>query len=211
VVAKYEQDLSRELDAPISTTAVELDSRVATVRGGEAAIGNLIADAMRISSRADAAVTNGGGIRGGRIYAPGSSITRRDIIAEMPFANRAVTIAISGAGLKRALENGLARWPNPSGRFPQVSGLAIVADASRPRGARIVSLKIDNAPIEDDRIYRVATNDFLARGGDDYVTFRDASQLLPIGDSPLIANQVIDYVQDLGTVRTAIEGRVIVK
>jgi 5'-nucleotidase/UDP-sugar diphosphatase len=56
VVAKYEQDLSRELDAPIGTTAVELDSRVATVRGGEAAIGNLIADAMRISSRADAAV-----------------------------------------------------------------------------------------------------------------------------------------------------------
>jgi 5'-nucleotidase/UDP-sugar diphosphatase len=89
--------------------------------------------------------------------------------------------------------------------------IAIVADASRPRGARIVSLKIDNAPIEDDRIYRVATNDFLARGGDDYVTFRDTSQLLPIGDSPLIANQVIDYVQDLGTVRTAIEGRVIVK
>jgi 5'-nucleotidase / UDP-sugar diphosphatase len=211
VVAKYEQDLSRELDTPIGITAVELDSRVATVRGGEAAIGNLIADAMRISSRADAAVTNGGGIRGGRIYAPGSSITRRDIVAEMPFANRAVTIAISGAGLKRALENGLARWPNPSGRFPQVSGLAIVADASRPRGARIVSLKIDNAPIEDDRIYRVATNDFLARGGDDYVTFRDTSQLLPIGDSPLIANQVIDYVQDLGTVRTAIEGRVIVK
>ena len=211
VVAKYEQELSRELDAPIGITAVELDSRVATVRGGEAAIGNLIADAMRRSSRSDAAVTNGGGIRGGKIYAAGKSITRRDIIAEMPFSNRVVTIAISGAGLRRALENGLALWPNPGGRFPQVSGLAIVADASRPRGERIVSLKIDNAPIEDERIYRVATNDFLARGGDDYVTFRDASQLLPISDSPLIANEVIDYVKDLGTVRTAIEGRIIVK
>ena len=211
VVAKYEQHLSRELDVPIGTTAVELDSRAATVRGGEAAIGNLIADAMRISSRADAAVTNGGGIRGGKIYAPGSSITRRDIIAEMPFSNRVVTIEISGAGLKRALENGLALWPNPTGRFPQVSGLAIVADASRPRGERIVSLKIDNAPIEDDKLYRVATNDFLARGGDGYVTFRDASEVLPIGDSPLIANEIIDYVKDLGTVRTAIEGRIIVK
>jgi 2',3'-cyclic-nucleotide 2'-phosphodiesterase (5'-nucleotidase family) len=211
VVASYEQDLSRELDAPIGTTAVELDSRVATVRGGEAAIGNLIADAMRASSRADAAVTNGGGIRGGKIYAAGSTITRRDIIAEMPFNNRVVTIEISGAGLRRALENGLALWPNRGGRFPQVSGFAMVADAGRPRGERIVSVKLGNAPLDDNRIYRVATNDFLARGGDGYETFRDARQVLPIGDSPLIANEIIDYVRDLGTVRTGIEGRIIVK
>jgi 2',3'-cyclic-nucleotide 2'-phosphodiesterase (5'-nucleotidase family) len=211
VVANYEQDLSRELDTPIGATAVELDSRVSTVRSGEAAMGNLIADAMRFSSRADAAVTNGGGIRGGKIYAPGNTIRRRDIIAEMPFSNRVVTIEISGTDLKRALENGLALWPTFSGRFPQVSGIALVADASRPRGERIVSLKVNNAPIEDGRMYRVATNDFLARAGDDYVTFRDARHLLPIGDSPLIANQVIDYVKDIGTVQTAVEGRIVVK
>ena len=58
---------------------------------------------------------------------------------------------------------------------------------------------------------RTTSNDFLARGGDGYVTFRDASEVLPIGDSPLIANEIIDYVKDLGTVRTAIEGRIIVK
>jgi 5'-nucleotidase / UDP-sugar diphosphatase len=211
VVAKYEQVLSRELDVPIGTAGVELDSRLAAVRTGEAAIGDLIADAMRVSSQADAAVTNGGGIRGGKIYAPGTTLTRRDILAEMPFDNRTVTIEITGADLKRALENGLAPWPKASGGFPQVSGLAIVADAGRPAGARIVSIKVGGAPLEDKRIYRIATNDFLARGGNGYTTFRDARVLLPANDSPLVANEVIAYIEKLGTVRTGVEGRIVLK
>src|SRR5438876_9453362 len=60
VVAKYEGELGKELDDALGTTAVALDSRTATVRTREAAIGNLVADAMRASTHADAAVTNGG-------------------------------------------------------------------------------------------------------------------------------------------------------
>src|SRR5262249_19029128 len=71
VVAKYEGELSKELDDALGTTAVALDSRTATVRTREAAIGNLVADAMRASSHADAAVTNGGGSRGRKGYPPG--------------------------------------------------------------------------------------------------------------------------------------------
>ena len=56
------------MDVPLGTTAVELDSRNATVRTREAAIGNLIADAMRDKTGAVVAVTNGGGIRGGKVY-----------------------------------------------------------------------------------------------------------------------------------------------
>ena len=63
---------SREMDVPLGTTAVELDSRNATVRTREAAIGNLIADAMRASTKADVAIMNGGGIRAGKVYPPGA-------------------------------------------------------------------------------------------------------------------------------------------
>src|SRR5262249_8354615 len=45
VVASYEGELSKELAAALGTTAVALDSRTATVRTREAAIGNLVADA----------------------------------------------------------------------------------------------------------------------------------------------------------------------
>ena len=211
VVAKLEQQLSKELDAPLGTTAVELDSRSATVRTGEAAIGNLIADAMRASTHADAAVMNGGGIRAGKVYAPGTAITRRDILAELPFGNRVVTIEITGAELKHALENALAQMPNAAGRFPQVSGLTIEADPNRPPGDRIVSIKVGDAPLDERKTYRVATNDFLARGGDGYTAFRDAKAMLPPDDSPLLANDVMAHVRQLGTVRTGAEGRIVLR
>lgn len=211
VVAKFEAELGRELDTPIGTTAVELDSRSATVRTREAAIGDLVADAMRWSAQTDVAVTNGGAIRGGRVYAPGATITRRDVLAELPFGNRLVTIDIPGSALAAAIENGLSQLPNPSGRFPQVSGLTIEADASRPAGRRVTSIKVGDAPLDPGKTYSVATNDFMARGGDDYASFRAARPVLPPADAPLLAYEVIDYIKHIGTVRSGADGRIVLK
>jgi 2',3'-cyclic-nucleotide 2'-phosphodiesterase (5'-nucleotidase family) len=211
VVARFEGELSRELDATVGTTAVELDSRTATVRTGEAAIGNLFADAMRWSAQTDAAVTNGGGIRGGKLYPPGSAITRRDILSELPFGNRLVNLEIAGRDLKAAIENGLSQLPHSSGRFPQVSGLKIEADVSRPPGDRVVSINLGDAPLDESKTYSVATNDFLQRGGDDYTAFQNAKPILAAADSPLMANEIIDYIKELGTVRNGVQGRIVVK
>ncbi len=211
VVAKFEDELSKQLDTPIGTTAVELDSRSATVRTGEAAIGDLVADAMRWSAQTDVAVTNGGSIRGGRIYPPGATLTRRDVLAELPFGNRLLTIDIPGRALTAAIENGLSQLPNPNGRFPQVSGLNIEADASRPAGHRVISIKVGDAPLDAGKTYSVATNDFLARGGDDYVSFRDAKPELAPADAPLVAYEVIDYIVHIGTIRAGVDGRIVLK
>ena len=210
-VAKYEAQLSEQIDAPIGATAVELDSRTATVRTREAAIGDLIADAMRWSAQTDVAVTNGGGIRSDKIYPPGTTITRRDILAELPFSNRLVTLDMSGGALRAAIENGLSKLPSPSGRFPQVSGLEIEADVSRPAGNRILSIKVGGAPLDTSKTYSVATNDFMARGGDDYIAFRDAKLVLPPNDSPMLAYEVIDYIKSIGTIRTGVDGRIVLK
>jgi 2',3'-cyclic-nucleotide 2'-phosphodiesterase (5'-nucleotidase family) len=210
-VAAYEAELSREMDVAIATTNVELDSRNATVRTREAAIGNLIADAMRDKTKADVAVTNGGGIRAGKVYAAGSSITRRDVLAELPFGNRVVTIDISGRDLRAALEGGLAQLPNAGGRFPQVSGLSLEYDAKRAAGRRIVSIKVGGKPLDAKKIYRVATNDFLARGSDGYSSFGKVKPLLDADDSPLLANEVMVYLRKLGTVTTGVQGRIVAK
>jgi 5'-nucleotidase / UDP-sugar diphosphatase len=211
VVAGFESVLDKHLDTPIGTTAVELDSTSAIVRSRESAIGNLVADAMRWSAQTEVAVTNGGAIRAGRIYPPGATLTRRDVLSELPFGNRLVTIDISGSALAAAIENGLSVLPNPSGRFPQVSGLTVEAEASRPPGRRVLSIKVGDAPLDPNRSYSLATNDFLARGGDDYTTFRDAKPVLPIADSPLLAYEVIDYIVSVGTIRTGVDGRIVLK
>jgi 2',3'-cyclic-nucleotide 2'-phosphodiesterase (5'-nucleotidase family) len=156
-------------------------------------------------------VTNGGGIRGGRIYAPGTAITRRDILVELPFDNRLMAIDISGATLRLAIENGLSQLPKPAGRFPQVSGLTIEADAGRPAGSRVLSMKVDGVPLDEKRIYRVATNDYLSRGGDGYTMFRNATPVLPATDAPLLSTDVMDYVKRIGTVRTVAGDRLVLK
>ncbi|MGE0749999.1 MAG: bifunctional UDP-sugar hydrolase/5'-nucleotidase [Variibacter sp.] len=207
-VAGFQAVLKRELSAPLATTAVELDTRSATLRTGEAVVGNLVADAMRLSTRADGAVMNGGGIRAGKVYPPGLVITRQDVLAELPFGNHVIVVSIDGTGLRAAMENGLARLPTPSGRFPQVSGMTVRFDPAKPPGHRVLAVTIDGQPLQDERRYRVAINDFIARGGDDYTMFKNADRITPDYDAPLLANAVMDHLKALGTIRSGIEGRV---
>jgi 2',3'-cyclic-nucleotide 2'-phosphodiesterase (5'-nucleotidase family) len=210
-VVKFEAELTREMDVALATTTVELDSRNATVRTREAAIGNLIADAMRVISKTDVAIMNGGGIRAGRVYPPGSRITRRDVLAELPFGNRVVTVTITGSALRRAIENGLAQLPNAGGRFPQISGMTVEAALARPPGERVTAIRVGGAPLDDSKLYTVAVNDFIARGGDGYTMLASAARQLPDPDAPLLANEVMVYIRKLGTVTTGVEGRLVVK
>jgi len=210
-VKGYEQELTREMDTPLGTTTVELDSRNATVRTREAAIGNLIADAVRDLTGAEIAIINGGGIRAGKVYPAGTAITRRDVLAELPFGNRTVMLEATGRDIRAALENGLNALPQAAGRFPQVSGLTIVADPGKPAGSRVVSIMFGKVPLDDAKLYRVSTNDFMARGGDGYVQFASAKRLLRDDDSPILANEVMVYIRKIGTVKTGVEGRIALK
>ncbi len=179
------------------------------MRTQEAAIGNLIADAMRAETDAAIAITNGGGIRGGRIYPAGTTITRRDIMAELPFNNHIALLEISGRAIRAALENGFSYLPRAAGRFPQVSGLKVVVDPSRPVGQRVVSVEADGKPLEDTKIYRLATNDFMSGGGDGYSMFDNVHEIIPGHDGPLMTNEVIEYLQKIKTVRTGVDGRIV--
>jgi 2',3'-cyclic-nucleotide 2'-phosphodiesterase (5'-nucleotidase family) len=109
LVKAYDDRLSKELDVPVGKIATGLDSRRATVRDKEAAIGNLIADATREAVGADVAITNGGGIRANKEYPAGATLTRRDILSELPFGNKTVKIEVKGADI-------LARWRTGSRR-----------------------------------------------------------------------------------------------
>ena len=123
-----------------------------------------------------------------------------------------MTLDVTAARCARRIENGLSLLPNAAGRFPQVSGLAIEFDPRRPAGKRVLSIKVGGAPLDPDKTYRIATNDFLARGGDGYVDVRRQPEpLMPIDDTPLLANEVMVYLRKLGTVRTGVEGRIVRK
>lgn len=211
LVKGYEDMLSKELDVDIATLAAPLDSRSATVRGGEAAIGNLIADSMKAATGADVAITNGGGIRANKQYPVGHRLTRRDVLAELPFGNKTATTQITGKALKQALENGLSQVENRGGRFPQVSGLKVVASLAAPAGQRIQSVEVNGQPLDEARLYTVATNDFMLRGGDGYAALAGKVAATVDSGGALLANDVMVHARKLGTIDAKVEGRVVVK
>jgi 5'-nucleotidase / UDP-sugar diphosphatase len=92
--------------------------------------------------------------------------------------------------------------------------LAAIATEAQPLVERELSptrVKVGDAPLDPARTYTLATNDFMARGGDDYVMFRDIEPVLPVADSPTLAYEVIDYIVSVGTVRTVVAGRIALK
>lgn len=208
-VASLEAQLSEELDVVIGKTATELDSRRPTVRGGEAAIGNLIADAMRAAVDADIGLTNGGGIRADRIYQPGTDITRRAVLEELPFGNRTVLLEVTGAQLKQALENAYGQIDARAGRFAHVSGMSVVVGRSAPQGERVSKIRVGEAPVDPDATYLLATNNFVADGGDGYAVFQDAKVIIDAAAGSLMASDVMAYIEAAGTIAPEVEGRIV--
>jgi 5'-nucleotidase / UDP-sugar diphosphatase len=208
LVDGFQKKLDESLNIEIGTSTGPLDSRRDVVRGQESAMGNLIADAMREATKSDIAITNGGGIRADRTYDAGTVLTRRDILTELPFGNVTVVTEIPGSQVLAVLENGFSQVEKGAGRFPQVSGLDVVYDPSAPAGSRVTSVTIGGAALDADKLYKVATNDYMLGGGDGYGAFGGGRILVNAGNGNLMANDVMDYVSTMKTVDAKVEGRI---
>ena len=207
-VDEYSAALDRELGQKIGSAGVEMDTRRASIRTQETAFGNLVAEASRLATDADVGFANGGGIRGDTVYEAGTELTRKTILAELPFGNSTVKLELTGAQLREALEVGVSRIEDVAGRFPQVAGLTFSFDASKPAGSRVVDVTVGGKPLDAAGTYSLATNDYVAGGGDGYGVFRGAKVLVDGDAGGLLATQVIDYIKSVGTVSTGIDGRI---
>jgi 2',3'-cyclic-nucleotide 2'-phosphodiesterase (5'-nucleotidase family) len=210
-VARYTATLDQELGQPVGQTQTALNSQTAEVRTRETTMGNLIADALREALQADVALVNGGGIRGNRLYDAGATLTRRDILQELPFSNVGVLLELSGADLLAALENGVSQVENKAGRFPQVSGLRLTYNPGKPAGSRVLDVQVDGKALDRTATYRVATNDFLLKGGDGYSSLSKGKVLIDASGGTLMATTVMRYITAKGSVAPQVEGRIVAR
>jgi 5'-nucleotidase/UDP-sugar diphosphatase len=208
MVDAFQAKLDESLNVEIGSVEGVLDSRRNVVRGEEAAIGNLIADAIRDATGADIGLANGGGIRGDTTYEAGKTLTRRDILTELPFGNTTVLTELPGSQVLAALENGVSQVEKGAGRFLQLSGVTIVYDPTAPAGSRIAEAMVGGAPLDLNKVYKVATNDFILAGGDGFAALGGGNVLINGGNGNLMANDVMDYVATMGKVTSAVEGRI---
>jgi 5'-nucleotidase len=141
--------------------------------GDQYAVGNLIADAQRAATRADVAIMNNGGIRTGLRAGPA---TFGALFELQPFGNTLYVLTVRGRDLRAQLE-----WMVRGAAPPwHVSGLAVTYDPARPVGRRVLSATLaDGTPLDDDRSYTVACNDFLVPGGEGFALAQHAAAVTP--------------------------------
>lgn len=203
----YQDDFASDLATPIATLDTSLDSRASIVRNAESTMADLFAEALRLNTGADVAIINGGGIRGDRLYPAGATLTRKDIQSELPFANLAVEMELTGQQIHDALENGVSMVKEGAGRFPQVSGMTYSFNLAKPVGQRIRDVTIGGSPLDLKKTYTVATNDFMANGGDGYKMMAGAKRL-DGGAEKLMTDIVADYFISKDHIGQKADGRI---
>jgi 5'-nucleotidase len=157
-------------------------SRVPNMTTGESVLGDIVADAQLAVTRSEAnggaviALTNPGGIRTDITKKDDGAVSYADLFASQPFRNQLVTLTLTGAQIKAALEQ---QWLDPNRpRILQVSkGFSYSWDAAKPYGEHVVaeSMTLNGERIDLDKTYRVTINNYLALGGDGFTALKDGT------------------------------------
>jgi len=149
---------------------------------GESALGDIVADAQLAATRADKdggaviAFTNPGGVRTDIPKKADGTVSYADVFSSQPFRNQLVTLTLTGAQIKNALEQ---QWLDPKRpRILQVSkGFSYAWDNARPYGERVLAdrMSLNGEPIDPAKGYRVTVNNYLAVGGDGFTVLKEGS------------------------------------
>jgi 5'-nucleotidase len=204
LIAELDAENEALTSAVVGNSNVFLDGERENVRAGETNLANLITDSMRWVTGADIAILNGGGIRSS---VPAGNITMGHVLNVLPFSNLLVTIELSGADILRALEYGVNLYPEPDGRYIQVSGIRFEFDPNAESGKRVRSVRMSNgSAFNVNRIYTVSTIEFLLFDGEGYeLVFTNGTNRTYYGDD---AEAFANYLRTMPVIKAEAESRV---
>ncbi len=159
-------------------------------RDTDSPLGNLIADAQLAATHDEAkggaqiSFINSGGVRTRFTPAADGSVTYGQIFALQPFGNTLVVLELTGADLKRLLEQQFSDATPATIRQSLLipsAGFGFSYDRSRPPGERITAMTLDGRPIDPATTYRVTVNNFIASGGDGFSVLTGAPVVADVG------------------------------
>ncbi|WP_461712068.1 bifunctional metallophosphatase/5'-nucleotidase [Streptomyces sp. DSM 41013] len=176
------------LAAPIGNRPIGYVSADINRDGTESPLGDLIADAQFAYGEAqdpetDLALMNPGGIRAPLTYTASGAegdgvVTYAEGFTVQPFANTVNLKDYTGAQLIQVLKEQVSGPNEAAPKILQVSsGLTYTLDLTRSGADRVVtdSIRLNGAAIDPTATYRVASNSFLAGGGDGFTTLGEGT------------------------------------
>ena len=209
----------KELGAPIealktqevSEATAAIDGSRDNCRARECAMGDLVSDAIldRVKGQGVQIVfQNGGGLRASIDQ---GVVTMGEVLTVLPFQNTLATFQISGKDVVAALENGASQLEEGAGRFAQVAGLKYSFDKSAPVNSRISAVEVMDGgawkPIDPEKTYLAATNNYVRQGGDGYKMFATNGQNA-YDYGPGLEQVVADYLAANRPYTPKLDGRI---
>ncbi len=193
------------VNAAVANVRARVERQVAVIaeplrrRGGQYALGNLIADAARRVANTDFAVWNNGGIRADLEAGP---LSFGGVHEVLPFGNVLVRLRMTGREVARYMERALLR----GGPDAHVSGMLVDFDSTAVAGRRVRHVRMANGRlIRPTQIYTMVINDFMFEEPDQtYLTSR-SHQILSTRDVDLLAQYLRSLPQP---VRASEEARI---
>ncbi|MGP1205218.1 MULTISPECIES: bifunctional UDP-sugar hydrolase/5'-nucleotidase UshA [unclassified Serratia (in: enterobacteria)] len=148
-----------QLEVKIGSVNGKLEGDRSKVRFVQTNLARVMLAAQRERADADFAVMSGGGVRDS---IESGDITYKNVLKVQPFGNTLVHVDMKGSEVEEYLAV-VANMKPDSGAYAQFANVSLVAD-----GKGVSEVKINGQPLQADKIYRMATLNFNALGGDGY-------------------------------------------
>jgi len=218
-IAEYIAEKNEELKPFTGAILGVVGTELIRSRTEESNIGNLITDAMLASVKdqgVQIALTNGGGIRADVGV---GEISMQKLMEVLPFGNLVATFEIKGSDLWQVFDHGVNRVEEGSGRFLSMSGAKIVWDPSKEpfdyatqSGGRITEVLVSDGmggwdPLDPDAIYKVAANNYIRGGGDDFQVLKEKA-INPYDSGALDLDVMTQFFKDNSPINYQVEGRI---
>ena len=200
LVLLYKSQLDKEMNVPIGTS-----TSVMEYRRPESLLTNLTSDVMKefgdehLPNGADISVMN---VFGHRATMPKGNITIGNLYEIYSFDNAITFLDLKGIDLRKMFD-----------AYARIGGAGISSNVKLIiEEKKVKSVTIDNKPIDNNKIYKIVTLDYLAEGNDNMRAFLNAISINNTGVT--IRDIMIDWVKEqtrMGKdIESVVDGRIII-
>lgn len=191
---------AKSLEKQMSQTVITTDQKLVSKYNDISKIGALTTDAMTNVASADISFQNPGGLR---IDIPAGNVTVGHLYELLPFGNSIVKAEMTGEQIVKILEQSLTLDKG----MLQHTGLVVKYDMDKEKYNRVVEVTLpDGTPLQMDKKYTVATNNFLAEGGDGFKTFTEVNFT---DTNVLVRDSLLNYLRNMDSIDVDAESRAV--